>query len=158
MNLLTLLIFFLSFKYGLLQQNVAQERHDYSGSASPAEMYGPQKLKSDYKPLPWKDKFPRYDVNVTEILELHKMTEKEPEFEPILTRKDEKGIDNRVPELIRPVQVRCPRGWTPWGPLCIAEVSLGPRTECFGDMGRFVSSAPGNLPKQMSLYPGKIEK
>ncbi|OII75195.1 uncharacterized protein cubi_03211 [Cryptosporidium ubiquitum] len=154
MHLLILLLFTLSFKYGLTQQNVAQERHDYSGSASPAEMYGPQRLKSDYKPLPWKDKFPRYDANVTEILELHKLTEKEPEFEPILTRKQEKGVDNRVPKLIRPVQVRCPKGWTPWGPLCIAEVSLGPRTECFGDMGRFVSSASGTLPKQSSLYPG----
>ncbi|KAH8581993.1 uncharacterized protein ELE39_002972 [Cryptosporidium sp. chipmunk genotype I] len=154
MHFSILLLLVSGFKYGVSQRNVAQERHDYSGSTNPAEMYGPQKLKSDYKPLPWKDKFPRYDVNVTEILELHKLTEKEPEFEPILTRKQEKGVDNRVPELIRPVQVRCPKGWTPWGPLCMAEVSLGPRTECFGDMGRFVSSASGTIPKQSSLYPG----
>lgn len=158
MNFLILLLLVLCFRYVLLQRNVAQERHDFSGSTNPAEMYGPQKLKSDYKPLPWKDKFPRYDANITEILELHKLTEKKPEFEPILTRKQEKGVDNRVPELIRPVQVRCPKGWTPWGPLCMAEVSLGPRTECFGDLGRFVSSASGTIPKQSSLYPGNFAK
>ncbi|KAJ1614301.1 hypothetical protein OJ252_710 [Cryptosporidium canis] len=154
MLVLTLIFLLSTCNYSLSQNSVAQERHDLSGSASPAEMYGPQRLKSDYKPLPWRDKFPRYDINVTEILELHKLTEKEPEFEPILTRRRESGIDQRVPELIRPAQVRCPKGWTPWGPLCVAEVSLGPRTECFGDLGRFVSSASGTIAKQSSIFPG----
>lgn len=149
-------LFALSLKSCLAQNSAARERHDLSGSASPAEMYGPQRLKSDYKPLPWNDKFPRYDANVTEILELHRLTEKEPEFEPILTTRQESGLDRRVPELIRPAQVRCPKGWTPWGPLCTAEVSLGPRTECFGDLGRFISSASGVMPKQSSVYPGKL--
>ncbi|KAH7650206.1 hypothetical protein FG379_003285 [Cryptosporidium bovis] len=133
---------------------IARYRHDYSGSSSPGEMYGPQKLKTDYKPLPWKDKFPRYEINVTDILKLHRMTQKEPTFDPILTKKKENGFSPRVPELLRPIQVRCPKGWSPWGPMCIAEVSLGPRTECFGDHSRFVSAPSGTTPKQTSMFPG----
>ncbi|KAH8739983.1 hypothetical protein FG386_001096 [Cryptosporidium ryanae] len=155
---LLLLLFIIKLNIIISQPSeIARYRHDYSGSSSPGEMYGPQKQKADYKPLPWRDKFPRYEMNITDILELHKMTQKEPIFEPILTKKKQSGSSPRVAELLRPIQVRCPKGWNPWGPICIAEVSLGPRTECFGDHSRFISALSGTTPKQTSIFPGKFK-
>ncbi|OII77562.1 hypothetical protein cand_017220 [Cryptosporidium andersoni] len=143
----------LSFKH-IFAQSAANYRHDFGSSTSQGEFYGPTKNKDNYKPLPWPDKFPRLDLNITDILELHKMTNKPPEMEPILTSGSGSGKAPRVMQNLRPIEIRCPKGWYPWGPLCIAEISLGPRTECFGDYSRILSTLPGGESKQSSSYPG----
>ena len=143
----------LSFKH-IFAQSAANYRHDFGSSTSQGEFYGPTKNKDNYKPLPWPDKFPRLDLNITDILELHKMTNKPPEMEPMLTSGSGSGKAPRVMQNLRPIEIRCPKGWYPWGPLCIAEISLGPRTECFGDYSRILSTLPGGESKQSSSYPG----
>ncbi|KAL7066241.1 hypothetical protein ACR3K2_33230 [Cryptosporidium serpentis] len=143
----------LNFKH-IFAQSAANYRHDFGSSTNQGEFYGPRKNKNDYKPLPWPEKFPRLDLNITDILELHKMTNKPPEMEPILTSGSGFGKAPRVMQNLRPIEIRCPKGWHPWGPLCIAEISLGPRTECFGDHSRILSTLPGSESKQFSSYPG----